>query len=237
MRGDHGSSETVREQAKLGPEQAHDRVQAATDPRHGGTQQPQGGNPLGCHQPHLDRDAAAHRVADDICARDLQLIHQAQHQRREPGCVVAAECGLGRRSKTGEIREVNAVLGGQRCGRLEQRCSRASQAMEEQHVRPRSHGQRRDPVTIDRDLLNRHHGGPAVGQAEQPLEGNRVVEVASDAEQAAFKRLNPRELSLPQRQPGSRVGGDRNVRLAARGATMDVGGGVTTHLPDVTHVS
>ena len=67
----------------------------------------------------------------------------------------------------------------------------------------------------DRDVADLQQRRTAAAQAEHPLEGDGVVEVAPDVQPPAAERVDAGELALAQRQPGRGVGGDRDVRAAA----------------------
>ena len=110
LRRDHRAAERVREQPELRPQQPDDRMEPAPDPRHRGAQQPERADPLGRGQADLDRDPAAHRVADDVRPVDLELVHQPEHDLGEPAGVVAAERRLGRGAEAGEVGRVDAVV-------------------------------------------------------------------------------------------------------------------------------
>ena len=97
---------------------------------------------------------------------------------------------------------MHAVAPAQRRRRLEQRCASAAEPVEQEHVGPASHRQRRDAVAADGDVVDLQERRAAVGEPEHALERDRVVEVAAHFQQAPPERVDARELALAQPHPG-----------------------------------
>jgi len=175
------SAKAMGQQTELGTQETHDRVKVALDPRDGGAEKPEGADALGSDQGHLDRDPAAHRVADDMGGLDPLGVHHGQHVLGEPAGVVAAARRLARGPESRQIGRVDAVALAERGRGLKQRGSGPAEAVQEQNVGAVTHGQGGDPLVAGGHVVNlqqRRTVGPTRAP-EHALEADRVVEVAA----------------------------------------------------------
>ncbi len=211
------------EHPEFGAQEPDDGVEAALEPGHGGTQQPERADPGGVLEADLDRDPTAHRVADDVGPVDRELVHQPEHAVGVPARVVAARGRLAGGAETGQIGRVDAVAGAERGGGLEQRGPGAAEAVQEQDVGARAHRQGRDPVPADVDVVDPQQRGAATDETEHPLERDGEIEVAADREQALLEGVDAGQLAPAQSHPRVGVGGDVDVGLAAGQALADAG--------------
>ena len=78
---------------------------------------------------HLDRNPTAHRVADYVGTRDLELVHPREQDLGKPAGVVRARRRLAGRSEAGQVGHVHPVAAAQSCGGLEQRGAGAAKTM------------------------------------------------------------------------------------------------------------
>ena len=196
--------ERVRQHPELGPQQPHDRVQVAPDEGHGGAQQREAADALGVLEADLDRDAAAHRVADDVGAVDPQLVHDADHRAGEERRAVGGRAACSsRRSPAGRARG-RGSRAAERGRGVEERGLRAAEAVQEQHVGALAHRQGRDPQPAGRDVVDAQQRRAAVREPEQALEADREVEVAARVEPALGEGLDAGELALAQLRARSR---------------------------------
>ncbi len=90
---------------------------------------------------------------------------------------------------------MHAVAAAERRGRLEQRGSRAAEAVEQEDIGTATHGQRRDAMPADGDVVDLQKRRTAADEPEHAFEGDRVVEVAADVQDTPLKGLDPRELA------------------------------------------
>src|SRR3954466_13650938 len=233
------AAEVVREQPELGTQQAHDRVPVALDEGHGGGEQGQAGDALGRAQAHLDRHAAAHRVADQVGAPDLQGVHHLDRGVGEPAGRVRAGEGLRGASEAREVEGADAVARArERRRRVEERGLGRAQPVDAHDVRALAHRQRRDAAARELDVVDAHQRRAPVGQPEQALEADGQVDVAAGVEQPLPEGVDARELPLAQGQPRLRIGPDDDVGLAARGALAHARAvGRAAHLPRAPHVA
>src|SRR5512133_507912 len=236
---DPAAAEVVREQAELRTHEAHDRVPVALDEGHGGREERQAGDPLGRAQAHLDRHPAAHRVADQVGAPDVQRVHHLDRGVGEPASRVRAGEGLGGAAEAGQVERVDAVARArQRCGGVEERRLGRAQPVDAHDVRAYAHRQRRDAAPGQLDVVDAHQRRAPVGQAEQALEADGQVHVAAGVEPALPEGVDARELALAQGQPRLRVGPDDDIGLTARGALAHARAvGRAAHLPRAPHVA
>ena len=154
---------------------------------------------------------------------DLLLVHHLEHDLGEPAGVVGAAGRLAGGAEAGQVGRVDPVALAQRRRGLEQRGACAAQPVQQQHVGPVAHRQRRDPVASRADVVDLQQRRAAAGEPEHALEGDGVVEVAAHRQQPALEGLDAGEVALAQRQPGLGVGGQGHVRLVAGGALADPG--------------
>ena len=154
---------------ELRAQQAHDRVIAALDERHRGTQQAQARDALGMPQPDLERDAAAERVADDVRALDAQGVHDAGDACGEEARVVGRSRGLARGAEAGQVDRVHAVGAAERRRRVEERGLGRPEAVEQQHVGAVAHRQGRDAgAARRRTSCMRSSGARPLGRRKRP---------------------------------------------------------------------
>jgi hypothetical protein len=106
---DHAAAQLVGQQAQLGAQKPHEWVEVALDERDGGTERGDRAHTLGPAQAHLQRDAATHRVADEVGGLDLQRVHHAADRLGEPRCRVRGGRRLGGAAEAGQVERVDAV--------------------------------------------------------------------------------------------------------------------------------
>ena len=134
-----------------------------------GREQAQRGDPLGRVEGDLDRDPAAHRVADQVGALDPDGVHVAAHRGREPGRVVAAARRLGGAAEAGQVDRVHGVLGRQRGDRLEERGLVRAEAVQADHLLgPVAGDQGRDPAPPVCTSAIRSSGARPPGSRNRP---------------------------------------------------------------------
>ena len=205
-----------------------------------GREQRQAGHALGRAQPDLDGDAAAHRVADQVGAADVERVHHLDHRVGEPARRVRPGDGLGRAAEAGQVERVDAVAGARERRR---RCRRTRP-----WSRPgRGCRRRRGPspiVSVDtrrpgsRTSWMRTSGGRPLGRRNMPSKPIGQVDVAARVEQALPEGLDARQLALAQGQPRLGVGADDDVGLAAGGALAHARPvRRAAHLPGAAHVA
>ena len=141
---DPAAAERVREQAELRAQQAHERVPVAAHERDRRAQQREAADPPGLAQPDLDRHAAAHRVADQVRALDLQRVHRPEHGAGEERRAVRAQRGLARAAEARQVERVDAVAAAERRRGVEERGLGGAEAVQQQHVGALAHRQRGD---------------------------------------------------------------------------------------------
>ena len=116
-----------------------------------GGEQRQAGDALGRAQPHLDGDAAAHRVADQVGAADVEGVHHLDDGVGEPARRVRAGDGLGGAAEARQVERVDAVARARERGRgVEERGLGRAQAVDADDVGAVAHRQRRDPAAGER---------------------------------------------------------------------------------------
>ena len=93
---------------------------------------------------------------------------------------------------------MHAVGAAQRRGRLEQRGPRPTEAVEQEHVGPAAHRQRRYAMAADGDVVDLQQRWAAAHQPEHPFERDRIVEIAAHAQQTLLKRVDARQLTAAQ---------------------------------------
>ena len=201
---DAAAAERVGQQAELGADEAHERLEAAAHEGQRRAQQREAADPRRLAQPDLDRHPAAHRVADDVRALDLQRVHHAEHRAGEEARVVAGQRGLARAPEAREVERMDPVVAAERRRGVEERRLGAAEAVQQQDVGPLADRQGRDPVAALLDVVDAQQRRAAVGKAEHALEADRQVEVAAGVEAALRERLDAGEVTAPQREPGLR---------------------------------
>ena len=155
---------------------------------------------------------------------DPERVHQSEHDLSEPAGVVRAQRRLARGPEARKIRGVDAVPAAQGSRGLEERRPGAPQPVNQQDVWAGAHGQGGDPVPAHRDVVDLKQRWPSAWEPEEPLEGDRVIQVPAHSEQPTLEGLDAGELALPQAHPGIRVGGDRDVGAHPRGPGPHPGG-------------
>ena len=101
---DPRGSQRVRDRRELGAQQPHQRHQLAAAPEgERRRQQAERLDPLGCVERQLERDPAAHRVADQVRALDRHRVHVAEHGAGEVRGVVGGPRGLRRGAEAGQV--------------------------------------------------------------------------------------------------------------------------------------
>ena len=189
----------------------------------GRTQQRQRADALGVGEAHLDRDAAAHRVADEVRAVDAELVHHAEDDAGEvAGAVGRRAAWRSRRSPAGRGR-----------GRGSRRArGAAAVSKNDDLVAPRpwmsitSGPSPMVSVEIACGRPGRRGSAAAAGgrpEAEHALEADGEVEIAARVQAALGERLDAVELALAQLEPGLGVRPDRDVGLAAGQAGAHAG--------------
>ena len=98
---DHPAAQLVGQKPELGAQEPHQRVEVALDERDGGTERGDRAHALGPAQADLQRDAATHRVADEVGGLDLQRVHHAADGLGEPRRRVRRGGGLDEPPKPG----------------------------------------------------------------------------------------------------------------------------------------
>jgi hypothetical protein len=162
----------------------------------------------------LDRDAAAHAVADEVRALDAERVHRADDRVREVARAVGRRGGLGGAAEAGKVDRVDRVAAAERRGGVEEARLGRAETVQQQHVRAFAHRQRADPQAPDRDLVDAQERRAAGGEPEEALEADGQVEVAARVQAALGERLDAGDLALAQLQPGLGVGADHDVGLA-----------------------
>ena len=127
-----------------GRRQPHERLVAAADEGQRRAQQREAADAAGLAQPDLERDAAAHRVADQVRALDPQRVHDPERRAGEERRAVAGQRGLAGAAEARQVERMHAVGAAERGGGVEERRLRRAQAVQQQHVGPLAHGERRD---------------------------------------------------------------------------------------------
>jgi hypothetical protein len=229
----------VGQHAQLRPQQPHERVVATLDERDGGAQQREPVHPLGPAQADLQGHAAAHRVADQVRALHVQRVHHVADRLGEPLRGVGGQRRLRRGAEAGQVDRVDAVAAGRQRGRcVEERGLRRAQPVDAQDVVALAHAQGRDAPAGQLDVVHAQQRRAAGGQAEEPLEADRAVEVAARVEPPLPEGLDPGDVAAAQLQPGLGVGADHDVGPAAGDALANAGAmGGAADLPGVAHVA
>ena len=235
---DAPASQRVRQQRQLRAQQPHERLQPRPHEGQRRAQQPEPADALGMREADLEGDAAAHRVAHQVGALDLQRVHHAEHGAGGERRAVAGERGLARAAEARQVEGVDAIAAAERRGGVEERRLGAAEAVQQQDVGALAHGQRRDlQAAVDLDVVDAQQRRAAARQPEQALEADGQVEIAARVEPALRERLDARELAGAQAQPGLGVGADRDVGAPAGDAGPHAGAvGRAAHLPRAADV-
>ena len=115
---DRGAGEAMRQQAELWAEALTSGCRPRLTHATAGHNSPSARTRSGSLIAHLDRHPATHRVANHVGAADLELVHQPEHQLREPARVVATAGRLGGGAEAGQVGRVDAVALAERRRRL-----------------------------------------------------------------------------------------------------------------------
>ena len=231
---DPRGAQRVRDRRELGPQQLHQRDQLAAAPegqRRG--QQAEVCDPVGLGERELDRDPAAHRVADQVGSLDPHRVHVAEHGAGEVGGVVGARAPASTRSRSpaGRSRGPCGPGSGPRPSRRRRSCSTPSRAgRSPARARRRRSGSRSSRRAISTSVHPQQRR-TAAGEPEEPLEAERQVEVAARVEAALGERVEPGQPPLSQAEPGGGVGADDHVGLAHAGRPHVAALAARSHLP------
>ena len=177
-------------------------------------------DPLGLAQADLERDPAAHRVADQVGAVDRQRVHEARDAIGEPGGVVGARARASRRSRS-------------RAGRSRGPCARASARRPSRRTRPccaPSPCRQIDLLGARRRRSGSRSGAPPMPTSAIAQQRRAAVRAGGRGPRSRARGrgrrgleaplgegVEAREPALAQRQPGRGVGADHDVGLAAVG--------------------
>jgi hypothetical protein len=129
-------------------------------------------------QADLDGHAAAHAVADDVGALDLQRVEHGDHGAGEEPRVVARAQRLGRVAEPGEVERDGPARGRQGGHGGQERGLRRAQAVQEDDRRARAGLHRRDRADLGR---HRAEAQPAVarGAGRRRQEADAEVQVVA----------------------------------------------------------
>ena len=168
-------------------------------------------------QPDLERDPAAHRVADQVGAVDRQRVHEAQHVAGEELGVVGSAERLGGGAEAGQVDRVHRVLGRQRGDGLIEGALGAAEAVDQDHVLlAAAGGEAGDPRPAHPHVVDPQQRRAVVGEPEEALEADRLVEVAAGPEAALLRRRRG-PTSAPRAGPARCRSRCRSRRRAAAG--------------------
>ena len=213
---DEGVAEGVGNGGEFGPQQPHQRHEvASTAPGHRGAEEAETLHPLGTPQSDLDRHPPTERVADQMGPADPQGVHEAADRTCEPGGVVGGAERLGGGSEPRKVDGVDGVLGGESRDRLVEARLVATQPVDQDHrLDPVAGRQRRYPGLSRTHLVDAKQWRAPLRALEEPLEGDRQVEVPPRPEAPRAEGVEAGELALAQLEPGGRVGSDHRVGIA-----------------------